>query len=112
MTPSSAKRHLLKLQRDLEESEAKLQEAGFSVANGSVRKFDLRTIEAINVLVLGMGQKPKRLTKKAAKLLEEAGCNEISDDYVMLGSTDLRVLLSDAAIDDLNAQARDQDSYK
>lgn len=52
MTPSTAKRHLLKLQSDIEKSEAKLQEAGFSDANGSVRKFDLRTIEAINVLVV------------------------------------------------------------
>ncbi|UUC96600.1 MULTISPECIES: hypothetical protein [Comamonas] len=112
MTPSTAKRHLLKLQSDIEKSEAKLQEAGFSDANGSVRKFDLRTIEAINVLVLGLGQKPKRLTKKATKLLEEAGCNEISDDYVMLGSTDLRILLPDDAIEDLNAQAREQASYR
>lgn len=111
MTPSSAKRHLLKLQSDLEKSEAKLQEAGISVVNGSMRKFDLRTIEAINVLVLGLGHKPKRLTKKATKLLEEAGCNEISDDYVVLGDTDLRVLLSETAIEDLNAQAREQASY-
>lgn len=51
---------------------------------------------------------PKKLTKAAKKLLEEAGCSEIMDDYVVLGTTDLRILLSDAAIDDLNAQARDQ----
>lgn len=63
-------------------------------------------------MVLGLGQKPKRLTKKATKLLEEAGCNEISDDYVMLGSTDLRILLPDDAIEDLNAQAREQASYR
>lgn len=56
--------------------------------------------------------KPKKLTKAAKKLLEEAGCNEIADDYVILGDTDLRILLSDAAIEDLNAQASEQASYK
>lgn len=111
MTPSSAKRHLLQLQADLEKSEARLQKSGAPVVNGSSRKFDLRTIEAINVLVHGLGHKPKQLTKKATKLLEEAGCNELGHDYVILGSTDLRILLSDAAIEDLNAQAREQASY-
>lgn len=47
------------------------------------------------------------LSKVVIKLLEEAGCSEIADDYVILGSTDLRILLSKRAIDDLNAQARD-----
>ena len=51
--------------------------------------------------------KPKKLTKAATKLLEEAGCSEIAEDYVLLGNTDLRILLSDAAVDDLNAQARE-----
>lgn len=40
----------------------------------------------------------KKLTKAAKKLLEEAGCSEIADDFVVLGQTDLRILLSDAAI--------------
>ena len=111
MTPSSAKRHLLQLQSNLEKSEAKFQKSGAPVINGSSRKFDLRTIEAINVLVYRLGHKPKRLTKKATELLEQAGCNEIADDYVMLGDTDLRILLSDAAIGDLNTQAREQADY-
>lgn len=55
--------------------------------------------------------KPKKLTKAAKKLLEEAGCSEIDDAYVVLGTTDLRILLSDAAIDDLNAQAREQAEF-
>lgn len=49
----------------------------------------------------------KKLTKGAIKLLEEAGCNEIGEGYVLLGTTDLRILLSDEAIADLNAQARE-----
>lgn len=55
--------------------------------------------------------KPKKLTKAARKLLEEAGCNEIADDYVILGDTDLRILLSSEAIEDLNAQAREQAEF-
>ena len=51
--------------------------------------------------------KPKKLTKAAKKQLQEAGCSEIADDFVVLGQTDLRILLSDAAVDDLNAQARE-----
>lgn len=51
--------------------------------------------------------KQKKLTKAAKKLLQEAGCSEIADDFVVLGQTDLRILLSDAAVDDLNAQARE-----
>lgn len=49
----------------------------------------------------------KKLTKGAIKLLEEAGCNEIGEGHVVLGTTDLRILLSDEAIADLNAQARE-----
>jgi len=48
-----------------------------------------------------------KLSQAAHKLLEEAGCNEIGNDYVILGSTDLRILLSRRAIEDLNAQARE-----
>ena len=55
--------------------------------------------------------KPKKLTRAAKKLLEEAGCNEIAEDYVILGDTDLRILLSEAAIEDLNAQAREQAEF-
>lgn len=44
-------------------------------------------------------------------MLEQAGFSEIEDDYVVIGSTDLRILLSDAAIVDLNAQARELAAY-
>lgn len=54
----------------------------------------------------------KKLTKGAIKLLEEAGCNEIGDGYVLLGTTDLRILLSDEAIADLNAQSRELSEFK
>lgn len=53
----------------------------------------------------------KKLTKGAKKLLEEAGCSEIADDFVVLGQTDLRILLSDAAVEDLNQQAREQAEF-
>lgn len=53
----------------------------------------------------------KKLTKAANKLLEEAGCSEIADDFVIFGQTDLRILLSDAAVEDLNQQARDQAEF-
>lgn len=53
-----------------------------------------------------------KLTKGAHKLLEEAGCSEIDDAYVVLGQTDLRILLSDAAVEDLNAQALEQAEFK
>ena len=53
----------------------------------------------------------KKLTKGARKLLEEAGCSEIDDTYVVLGQTDLRILLSDAAVEDLNEQAREQAEF-
>jgi hypothetical protein len=48
-----------------------------------------------------------KLTQAARQLLERAGCSEVADDYVVLGSTDVRILLSQRAVADLNAQARD-----
>lgn len=59
-----------------------------------------------------MVAKIKKLTKGAIKLLKEAGCNEIGEGYVVLGTTDLRILLSDEAIADLNAQVRQLAQYK
>lgn len=50
-----------------------------------------------------------KLSKAAVVLLTEAGCSEVADDYVVLGSTDLRILLSHRAVADLNAQARGED---
>lgn len=48
-----------------------------------------------------------KLTKAAIALLEAAGCNEIADDYILIGTTDLRVMLSRRAVEDLNQQARE-----
>lgn len=48
------------------------------------------------------------LSAGAKDLLKEAGCNEVADDYVILGSTDLRILLSRKAVEDLNLQAREK----
>ncbi|WP_020423814.1 hypothetical protein [Cupriavidus sp. WS] len=38
---------------------------------------------------------------------ERANCTELADDYILLGDTDLRVLLSHRAATDLNQQARE-----
>ncbi|SAL06096.1 hypothetical protein AWB81_07443 [Caballeronia arationis] len=35
-----------------------------------------------------------KLTHPAVKMLEAAGCNEIGDDLIVIGTTDVRVLLS------------------
>lgn len=48
-----------------------------------------------------------KLSQAAQQLLQQAGCNEVADDYVILGSTDHRILLSRRAIEDLNSQARE-----
>ena len=49
-----------------------------------------------------------KLSKLALKLLDDAGCTEVSDDFIVIGNTDLRVLLCARAVKDLNAQAREQ----
>ncbi|WP_156181689.1 hypothetical protein [Pandoraea apista] len=46
-----------------------------------------------------------KLTQNAVKMLEAAGCNETADDFIVIGTTDVRVLLSHRAIADLNEQA-------
>lgn len=50
-----------------------------------------------------------RLSKAAVALLEAAGYTEVADDYVLVGNTDVRILLSVRAVRDLNAQARGED---
>lgn len=40
-------------------------------------------------------------------MLEAAGCNEIADDFIIMGTTDVRVPLSHRAVTDLNEQARE-----
>lgn len=49
-----------------------------------------------------------KLSKAAVKMLEAAGCNEVGDDYLVIGTTDVRVLLSHRAVADLNQQARER----
>ncbi|MDF0506623.1 hypothetical protein POK33_38375 [Burkholderia cenocepacia] len=48
-----------------------------------------------------------KLTKAAVEMLEDAGCNEIGDDFIVIGTTDVRVVLTHRAIADLNQQARE-----
>ncbi len=48
------------------------------------------------------------LSKGAKRLLHDAGATEIADDYVVVGNTDVRILLSHRAVTDLNAQARER----
>jgi hypothetical protein len=48
-----------------------------------------------------------KLTQAAVKMLEAAGCNEIGDDFIVIGTTDVRVLLSHRSVADLNEQARE-----
>jgi hypothetical protein len=48
-----------------------------------------------------------KLSKAAVAMLEDAGCNEIDDDFIVIGTTDVRVLLSHRAVADLNRQARE-----
>jgi hypothetical protein len=50
------------------------------------------------------------LTQAAHQLLSSAGCSEIADDYVVLGGTDVRILLSERAVEDLNSQASEAES--
>lgn len=50
-----------------------------------------------------------KLSKAAIAMLQEAGCSEVADDYLLMGNTDVRVLLSTRAVHDLNAQARGDD---
>jgi hypothetical protein len=48
------------------------------------------------------------LTKAAEELLESAGATEIGHDYVIIGNTDVRILLTQRSILDLNHQARER----
>ncbi|MCA8050776.1 hypothetical protein [Burkholderia arboris] len=51
-----------------------------------------------------------KLSQAAIELLSDAGATEISDDFVVIGNTDLRILLSQRAVIDLNQQARERDA--
>ncbi|MFK4705696.1 hypothetical protein ABIC83_002535 [Roseateles asaccharophilus] len=48
-----------------------------------------------------------QLSKAALEMLEKAGFTEVSDDFVVHGQTDIRILLCRRAVEDLNAQARE-----
>jgi hypothetical protein len=49
-----------------------------------------------------------KLSKAATKMLEAAGCNEVADDYIVIGdAVEITVLLSHKAVADLNRQARE-----
>lgn len=48
-----------------------------------------------------------KLSKAAIEMLEKAGFSEIADDFVVHGQADVRILLCKRAVEDLNAQARD-----
>lgn len=52
------------------------------------------------------------LSQAAIAMLKNAGCTEIADDLVVIGHTDLRVLLCDRAVRDLNAQAREDAAHQ
>jgi hypothetical protein len=46
------------------------------------------------------------LSQAARKLLEDAGCREYDDDYLVIGNNDVMILLSHRAVSELNRQAR------
>ena len=50
-----------------------------------------------------------RLTERAKKMLLDAGCTEVADDYLILHNSDVTVLLSNTAVRDLNRQANDKE---
>lgn len=58
----------------------------------------------------GTGEHVAKLSQAAIELLSDAGATEISDDFVVIGNTDLRILLSQRAVIDLNQQARERDA--
>ena len=59
MTPNAAKLHLLKLQNALRAEEEALQLKEAKLVSGSTRSFNLKTIQALDVLVRGVCVNPK-----------------------------------------------------
>jgi hypothetical protein len=49
-----------------------------------------------------------RLSQAAIEMLREAECNEVADDFIMVGNVGVMVLLSHRAVADLNRQARER----
>lgn len=56
------------------------------------------------------------LSKAAHQMLDDAGCTEVADDYIVLFNSDVLILLSNNAVRDLNKQAKEkhelQTNYK
>lgn len=48
------------------------------------------------------------LSKAARQMLDDAGCTEVADDYIVLFNSDVTVLLSHKAVADINRQAADK----
>ena len=59
------------------------------------------------------GAKPVdcELTDAAIRMLKDAGCSEVADDFALIGNIDVMVLLSNQAVEDLNRQARERDYH-
>jgi hypothetical protein len=107
MTETEAKRHLLRLQNFLEKEEKELGKHTAVVVSGSTRAFNLKTIQALNTLIFDAPpKKAKPLSKRAQKVLAQAGCSSVEDHHFTLGPTALRVVLSKESIEDINAQVR------
>lgn len=49
------------------------------------------------------------LSEAAKQMLNDAGCTEVADDYIILYNSSVTVLLSHKAVADLNRQARELD---
>ncbi|QKM48025.1 hypothetical protein B7760_02059 [Burkholderia glumae] len=49
-----------------------------------------------------------KLSKAAIHMLESAECTEVADDFIMIGNTDVCVLLSNRAVAELNREARER----
>jgi hypothetical protein len=49
-----------------------------------------------------------KLSQAARRMLQDAGCNEFDDDFILIGNIDVMVLLSHRAVADLNRQARER----
>lgn len=107
MTETEAKRHLLRLQNFLEKEEKELNKRSSVVFPSSTRAFNLKTIQALNTLIFDAPpKKTKPLSKRAQKVLAQAGCSSVEDQQFTLGPTALRVVLSKESIEDINAQVR------
>lgn len=49
-----------------------------------------------------------KLSQAAIEMLRNAECNELADDFIVIGNIGVTVLLSHRAVADLNRQARER----